>query len=458
MDQILQTPRIKFLTFAPRNGFYIRFKDIDGLDFHKTASLPASLHNKLSSRQIHLPPVSFLNMSESNGQEIWFIRFNDGSTTWSSGVQMYSEKLWEAITNVDFGEMMEEDDDAVSYCVFAPNNGWFLQFRNGECCFERLPKSLNQLLEEKGIVDCQTDPETAKKRLIDRALWKKLKQTGSLNSNNTQNEFNHEARRLSNWRSFSSNSRRPSIASMDALDNTQSNFVTVESMSIGANGSWFVLFDDGEFLFEDLPTSLDICLNLNLEEADPLQFDVFLSPSDPSAYVVSFEDGSIQYSVPEEMLEELNQLKIHEFESKLKKKEDELGDLFTSFQPDIICEEGNEEIEISEVSLIEAQDSFSQLEISQQDSGIDLDVTNSCKNNQNVNLATKVESTEEIHYLSYEEVYFTTRSINSTLPSEICENSESNIYFLYTDIMRGVKSNENLKPIHVFVDNKDRVW
>ena len=168
---------VAFAAFAPHGGYFLKFQD----NTWKAANLPPSLQNKLNSRSARLPPVSFVAISK---EEIWFIRYQDGSSCWSSGVNDYSTKLWKALQGVDMYDDDEPDDDydpsdeEVSYVVFAPGGGWFIQYQNGECCWERLPKSLVAKLEKKGIVDTDVNYRKAMERNKKRQTWKNHNKEG----------------------------------------------------------------------------------------------------------------------------------------------------------------------------------------------------------------------------------------------------------------------------------------
>ncbi|KAI8821986.1 uncharacterized protein EV422DRAFT_619160 [Fimicolochytrium jonesii] len=128
------------VAFGPRNGWYVRWSDgTSGWE-----SLPPSLHAKLNKRLPSLPGVRQLSISDNSE---WFVSFDDGSIA-TSGFPPRG-KLWDAL---------HSDADAdITNLVFAPGGGFLLTREDGTYVFERLPTTLNDLLNKRGRGDPRID-------------------------------------------------------------------------------------------------------------------------------------------------------------------------------------------------------------------------------------------------------------------------------------------------------------
>ncbi|KAJ3058370.1 hypothetical protein HK102_010535, partial [Quaeritorhiza haematococci] len=326
--------QIEFVTFAPNNGWYIKWKNGE----HAWDNLPPTLHNKLSGRPPSLPAVSFLAISED---ELWFVRFQDGSSCWSQGVCAYSQKMWAAV----------KDGEGIESVIFAPGGGWFLQFEeHGECIWERLPSTLVAEFEKRGIVDIMANPERAalirKRKIRDEQKKQQDREqylaangggSGSLSKRSSMASLKEEAlaatvpgsedeRRLSTGSQdggvpsasnsppvspsllgvsveqlldassgSKKNKRRSFMIGRKHVMPSESEYISVERLAINGQGGWWVLFDNGESAFDSLPSNLEKLLSRR-----NMGVDVMLSPSPGSQdFLAAFENGSVHFVHPD---------------------------------------------------------------------------------------------------------------------------------------------------------------
>jgi len=90
------------------------------------------LDNKLRGRQATLPRPTYVTTDAGNR---YYIEFCDG------------ERKWKASRS--FSRAVNYASSSVSNIAFAPRNGWYILFQDGTSAWNRLPKSLHQLLKQR---------------------------------------------------------------------------------------------------------------------------------------------------------------------------------------------------------------------------------------------------------------------------------------------------------------------
>jgi hypothetical protein len=125
---------VSYVSFGTKGSWYVRWTD----GTSAWESLPPGLQSKLSSRNKSLPPVSSLAIS---GENQWVVIFSDGSFA-TSGFAM-SGKFNEAFF----------DDIEPKLFIFAPAGGWLLVRQDGSMAWERLPSTLDLLLQRRTVHD-----------------------------------------------------------------------------------------------------------------------------------------------------------------------------------------------------------------------------------------------------------------------------------------------------------------
>ncbi|KAI8814118.1 hypothetical protein BJ742DRAFT_323970 [Cladochytrium replicatum] len=125
MEETREPPLV--VSFGP-NGWFVRYANHSPLNH----SLPPTLHNKLSTRADESSPVVGLSMS---ADEVWFAKFEDGSTSWSG---IFDNEGW---------DRLQELEHDVTLVAFAPGSGYLIHTDDGTAIYKGLPQQLAELLD-----------------------------------------------------------------------------------------------------------------------------------------------------------------------------------------------------------------------------------------------------------------------------------------------------------------------
>ncbi|KAI8815266.1 hypothetical protein BJ742DRAFT_782987 [Cladochytrium replicatum] len=125
MEETREPPLV--VSFGP-NGWFVRYANHAPLNH----ILPPTLHNKLSTRGDESSPVVALSMS---ADEVWFAKFEDGSTSWSG---IFDNEGW---------DRLQELEHDVTLVAFAPGSGYLIHTDDGTAIYKGLPQQLAELLD-----------------------------------------------------------------------------------------------------------------------------------------------------------------------------------------------------------------------------------------------------------------------------------------------------------------------
>ncbi|KAJ3120841.1 hypothetical protein HK098_004206 [Nowakowskiella sp. JEL0407] len=207
------------------------------------------LQNKINTRPADQPPVKVLAISDS---EVWFVRFEDGSSTWSG---IFDTIGWDFI--------QDSDQDVISV-TFAPGGGYFVQFESGEGIYHSLPFGLSNLLANENRGRRKKHAKTPSIQLSERRPTLSVPQYDPFAS-----AAMGAIVMAPQSRSVSFISVAPSIDSISAMEEEhlqkyKGRFISI--LAISGNGAWFLQFDDGVVAWDGLPSTLDKLLSSKLKK------------------------------------------------------------------------------------------------------------------------------------------------------------------------------------------------